>query len=125
MHGNRFFEGVEIKHNIPILLGIVEDAYRKFAPTPVSRYYLLTTAEPNVEDIDLVNDFVREIHRRYGCEVIINGILPSLKYYLRLLSTPQLFLQNYSKNLQLDFQQKAEIKEPHLRYWEALLNPSY
>ena len=125
MHDNRFFEGVEIKHNIPISLGIVEDAYQKFAQTPVSRYYLLTTAEPNVEDVDAVNELVSRIHRQHGCEVIINGILPSLKYYLRLLSNPQLFLQNYSKNLQLDFQQKAEIKETHLRYWETLLNPSY
>ena len=125
MHNNRFFEGVEIKHKIPISLGLVEDAYQKFAQTSVSRYYLLTTAAPNVEDVDSVNDFVSEIHRQHGCEVIVNGILPSLKYYLRLLSSPQLFLEGYSKNLQLDFQQKAEIKETHLRYWEALLNPSY
>ena len=125
MHDNNFFEGVEIKHKIPISLGIVEDAYEKFKQISVSRYYLLTTAEPNVEDIDSVNDFVSEIHRQHGCEVIVNGILPSLKYYLRLLSGPQLFLEGYSKNLQLDFQQKAEIKETHLRYWESLLNPSY
>ena len=125
MHDNRFFEGVEIKHNIPISLGLVEDAYQKFAQTPVSRYYLLTTAEPNVEDVDSVNDLVSEIHKQHGCEVIVNGILPSLKYYLRLLSSPQLFLEVYSRNLQLDFQRKAEIKETHLRYWEALLNPSY
>jgi DNA (cytosine-5)-methyltransferase 1 len=125
MHDNNFFEGVEIKHKIPISLGIVEDAYQKFKQISVSRYYLLTTAEPNVEDIDSVNDFVSVIHRQHGCEVIVNGILPSLKYYLRLLSSPQLFLENYSKNLQLDFQQKADIKETHLRYWEALLSPSY
>lgn len=125
LSGNNFFEAVEIKHNIPISLGIVEAAYQKFAQISVSRYYLLTTAEPNVEDVDSVNDFVSEIHRQHGCEVIVNGILPSLKYYLRLVSSPQLFLENYSKNLQFDFQQKAEIKEPHLRYWETLLNPSY
>ena len=80
---------------------------------------------PNVEDVDSVNELVSEIHRQHGCEVIVNGILPSLKYYLRLLINSQLFLENYSKNLQLDFQQKAEIKETHLRYWETLLNPSY
>ena len=125
LSGNNFFEAVEIKHNISISLGIVEDAYQKFKQISVSRYYLLTTAEPNVEDIDSVNDFVSVIHRQHGCEVIVNGILPSLKYYLRLLSSPQLFLENYSKNLQLDFKQKAEIKETHLRYWETLLNPSY
>lgn len=125
LDGNNFFEGVEIKHNIPISLGLVEDAYQKFAQTPVSRYYLLTTAEPNVEDINSVNELVSEIHKQHGCEVIVNGILPSLKYYLRLLSNPELFLHGYSRNLQLDFQQKAEIKETHLRYWETLLNPSY
>ena len=127
MHENRFFEGVEIKHKIPISLGIVEDAYQKIAQTPVSRYYLLTTAEPNVDvkDVDLVNEFVSTIHRQHGCEVIVNGILPSLKYYLRLLSSPQLFLEVYSINLELDFQQKADIKETHLRYWETLLNPLY
>ena len=125
LSGNNFFEAVEIKHNISISLGIVEDAYQKFKQISVSRYYLLTTAEPNVEDIDSVNDFVSVIHRQHGCEVIVNGILPSLKYYLRLLSSPQLFLENYSKNLQLDFKQKAEIKETHLRYWETLLSPSY
>lgn len=131
MHDNRFFEGVEIKHNIPISPGIVEDAHQKFKQAPVSRYYLLTTAEPNVkdEDIDSVNKLVTEIHRQHGCEVIINGILPSLKYYLRLLSNPKLFLDGYSRNLQLDFQQKAEIKDVHLRYWETLLkslqDPSY
>lgn len=125
LDGNNFFEGVEIKHNIPISLGLVEDAYQKFAQTPVSRYYLLTTAVPNVEDVDSVNNLVSEIHKQHGCEVIVNGILPSLKYYLRLLSSPQLFLEVYSRNLQLDFQQKADIKETHLRYWETLLNPSY
>ena len=127
MQDNRFFEAVEIKHNIPISLGLVEDAYQKFAQTRVSRYYLLTTAEPNVDvkDVDLVNDFVSTIHRQHGCEVIVNGILPSLKYYLRLLRSPQLFLEVYSRTLELDFQQKAEIKDTHLRYWETLLHRSY
>ena len=98
-----FFEAVEIKHNIPISSGIVQVAYEKFAQTPVCRYYLLTTAEPNVEDVDSVNELVGEIHTQHGCEVIINGILPSLKYYLRLLSNHKLFIDCYSKNLQLDF----------------------
>ena len=121
LNENSFFEGVEIKHNIPISLKIVTDAYEKFEQTPVCRYYLLTTAEPNVEDVDSVNEFVSEIHKQHGCEVIINGILPSLKYYLRLLSNPKLFLDGYSKNIELDFKQKADIKEPHLLYWEKLL----
>ncbi len=117
-----FFEAVEIKHDIPISSTLVRDAYQKFSETSVSRYYLLTTAEPNVDDAETVNALVRQIRTRHGCEVIVNGILPSLKYYLRLLSDPKLFLDCYSKNLQLDFNQNTDIKEVHLRYWNELLD---
>ena len=120
-----FFEAVEIKHNIPISPELIQGAYQKFAKTSVCRYYLLTTAEPNVNDIKTVDSSVREIHRRHGCEVIVNGILPSLKYYLRLLSNPKLFLDCYSKNLQLDFNQNTDIKEIHLRYWNKLLRDPF
>lgn len=119
-----FFEAVEIKHNIPISPDIVQGAYQKFAETSACRYYLLTTAEPNVDDPNTVDQLVRKIHRQHGCEVIVNGIIPSLKYYLRLLSNSKLFLDCYSKNLQSDFKQNTDIKEVHLRYWNELLrNP--
>ena len=117
-----FFEAVEIKHNIPISSDIVEGAYQKFADTSVHRYYLLTTAEPNVNDSETIDRLIQQIRRRHGCEVIVNGILPSLKYYLRLLSNPKLFLDCYSKNLQLDFNQNTDIKAIHLSYWNKLLN---
>ena len=118
----RFFEAVEIKHNIAISPKLVRDAYDKFAETSICRYYLLTTAEPNVDDPGMVDPLIHQIHRNHGCEVIVNGILPSLKYYLRLLSNPKLFLDYYSKNLQLDFKQNTDVKEIHLRYWKELLD---
>ena len=117
-----FFEALEIKHNIRISSTLVRDAYQKFAETPICRYYLLTTAEPNVDDTDPVDLLIRQIHTRHGCEVIVNGILPSLKYDLRRLSNPRLFLDCYSKNLQLDFEQSTDIKEVHLRFWKELLD---
>ena len=117
-----FFEAVEIKHNIPISPTLVRDAYQKFSQTSVRRYYLLTTAEPDVDDVDEVNQWVRQIHMQHGREVIVNGILPSLKYYLRLLSNPKLFLDCYTKNLQVDFQMNTDIKEVHVRYWADLLS---
>ena len=117
-----FFEAVEIKHNIPISPQLVKDGYEKFCEMSVRRYYLLTTAEPNVDDSETIDRLVQQIHRQHGCEVIVNGILPSLKYYLRLLSNPKLFLDCYSKNLQSDFNQNTDVKEVHLRYWNELLN---
>ncbi len=116
-----YFEAVEIKHNIPISSGIVEASFQKFMNTSVTRYYLLTTAEPNVEDVDEVNESIDRIHRMHRCEVIVNGILPSIKYYLRMLSNPKLFIETYSKNLELDYKQNTDIKTIHLRYWNDLI----
>ncbi|RKU24456.1 DNA methyltransferase [Candidatus Poribacteria bacterium] len=116
-----FFEAVEIKHDIQISADIVEKAYEKFAETSVCRYYLLTTAEPNTDNPMMVDQIIQKIHRQHGCEVIVNGIIPSLKYYLRLLTNPELFLACYSRNLKLDFEQNTDIKEIHLRYWNELL----
>lgn len=117
-----FFEAVEIKHNIPISATHVQDAYHKFAQTSICRYYLLSTAEPDVANKDEVSSIVRQIRDRQGCEVIVNGILPSLRYYLRLLSNPKTLLDCYSKNLRLDYDQNTDIKEVHLRYWNELIS---
>ena len=117
-----FFEAVEIKHNIPISPELVHYAYQKFSETSVSRYYLFTTAEPNVDNPDTVDSLIHQIRMQHGCEVIVDGILPSLKYDLRLLSDPQLFLECYSRNLQLDFEQSTDIKEVHLQFWNELLD---
>ena len=116
------FEALEIKHNIPISLELIQDAYQKFSETSVSRYYLLTTAEPNVDNVEAVNSLVCQIHTQHGCEVIVDGVLPSLKYYLRLLNDPKLFLDYYTKNLQSDFSRSPDIKRTHLTCWSELLD---
>ena len=74
-----FWEGVEVKHGIPITPTLVEDAYEKFASTPANRFYLLTTAEPNVTEAPVIAEKVSAIEQEHGCEVIVNGILPSLQ----------------------------------------------
>ena len=118
-----FFEEVEIKHNISITPMLVQGAFGKFANTAVCRYYLLTTAEPEVEDrdVDAVRKLIYELRSQHGCEVIINGIIPSLKYYLRLLNDPAMFLNCYGGNLQADFNISTDIKRIHLQRWNELL----
>ena len=116
-----FFEGVEIKHDIPITQALVQDAFNKFANTPVCRYYLLTTAEPEMEDVDATKELICKLRSQHGCEIIVNGIIPSLKYYLRLLNNPVMFLDCYGCNLQVDFDISTDIKSIHLQYWDELL----
>ena len=116
-----FFEGVEIKHGIPITPMLVQDAIDKVTNTAVCRYYLLTTAEPEMEDVDAIRALIYKLRSEHGCEIIVNGIIPSLKYYLRLVNNPVMFLDSYGGNLQADFDISTDVKRIHLQYWDELL----
>jgi len=118
-----YFEAVEIKHGIPIDSVMIQDAYDKFKVTPIKRYYLLTTAEPNIKqgEEDKILEVVEEIRNKHGCEVIVNGLIHSLKYYLRLLNEPSKFIDNYTKNLEIEFSKTTEIKKEQIIKWKELL----
>ena len=73
------------------------------------------------EDIDAVRRLTYELRSHHGREIIVNGIIPSLKYYLRLLNDPVMFLDCYGGNLQADFDASTDIKRVHLQYWNELL----
>ena len=119
----RCFEAVEIKHNIPIDSVMVDDAYKKFKHTPIKRYYLLTTAEPYIRSGEErnVKTLINRIRKDHGCEVIVNGLMQSIKYYLRLIRSPKLFLNVYTHALKADAEKASEIKEEHLKKWSQIL----
>ncbi|MDX2161658.1 MAG: hypothetical protein SF162_10060 [bacterium] len=118
-----FFEIVEIKHQKPVTIGMLETLHAKLSGMQVSRCYVLTTADPNIgiEEQVSVETFIQEISLQTGCEIIVNGVIPSLKYYLRLVDRPERFLQLYSDNLYADAQQSGDVKSVHLKQWDALL----
>lgn len=116
-----FFEGVEVKHGIAIRPEFVQDAFAKFQQTAANRFYLLTTAEPNVAERANVEALIAEIRRTHGCEVIVNGVMATLKYYLRLLPDTDKYLQAYSTLLQTNFQSGTDIKTVHLARWPELI----
>src|SRR3990172_7958933 len=105
---NRVFEAVEIKHGISINVQLIKDAYEKFKSTPIQRYYLLTTSEKYISDEENISKEIAGILNIHGCQVIVNGIYPSLKYYLRLLGNPYEFINNYVENLRNDTALKYE-----------------
>jgi DNA (cytosine-5)-methyltransferase 1 len=115
-----FFEAVEVKHRIKITPTMIEDAYEKVQNTSIRRYYLLTTAEPNTVSDDAIQQLLDEYHRDQNLEFIVNGIIPSLKYYLRLLPNPAEFVVRYTSNLQLEFESGTDIRSEHLERWHAI-----
>lgn len=114
----RAFEAVEVKHGIQISLGLVKDAYAKFQTTPVDRYYILSTAYPDKEELIKIDAEIQRIKNVHGCQLIVNGIMPTLKYYLRLLDNTFEFIDNYVNLLEADNALKFEHKER----WNRLIS---
>lgn len=114
----RIFEAVEIKHGISIGTQLIRDAYEKFKSHPIERYYLLTTADEDLADVESVNKEVSRILKIHGCQVIVNGIYPSLKYYLRFLHNTYDFIDNYVESLKTD----KTIKYEHKLKWNEIVS---
>lgn len=111
-------EALEIKHNIPVDLPILTKAEEKIRASQVKRYYILTTHKNcNFIDTDMAN-VVKRVYDEHGCQIIINGVVPTMKYYLRLVTNPSKSLDDYGELLTSD---KA-IRFPHVQEWEKILN---
>jgi DNA (cytosine-5)-methyltransferase 1 len=117
------FEGVEIKHGIPIDFLMVRDVYEKIKDVSIERYYILTTSEPNIKkgQEDKVLQLINEIRKSHGCEIVVNGLIPSLKYYLRLVHNLDEFLDRYSKNIKIEASTSTVIKLEHLEKWNEII----
>lgn len=53
----------------------------------------------------------------YGCQIILNGVLPTIKYYLRLIHTLESFMKIYLNAIQND----NEIQQQHKQRCNALI----
>ena len=118
------FEGIEVKHEKSIDFLMLHDVYEKIKGiSSIKRYYILTTAEPNIkkEEKNKILKRITEIKEEHGCEIIVNDLIKSIKYYLRLLEKPEQFLNYYYKNLQKEFLNSAEIKEEHVIKWQEII----
>jgi hypothetical protein len=51
---------------------------------------------------------------------MLNGVIPSLKYYLRLVSVPESFVDSYTQLLAEDFRRGGGIKREHLQVWSDI-----
>lgn len=112
------FEAVEVKHGIAITAQLVKDAFEKFKTTQVTRYYLLSTANIDASQAEEINKEVERIKNIHGCHVIANGLINSLKYYLRLLSDTSEFIENYVNLIEAD----TALKFEHKTEWNNIIS---
>jgi len=120
---NEYYESIEIKHNIQINSDHIIDIKNKIRDKSINRYYLLTTAMPNIDKNEemQVSELVLEVKLQHGCEIIVNGVMNSIKYYLRLAQDPQEFIKVYTNNLKKDFENNTDIKQIHIDSWNKIL----
>ena len=113
---NSIYEVVEVKFDIEPNYIMVEDAYKKFSSKSVQRYYILSTLGIKSEEIEKIHNLIGNIREGHGCQVIINGVFPTLKYYLRLLENTDIFMEKYVVNLE----KHPEINVEHKIAWNVI-----
>lgn len=119
---NNPFEMVEVKHKIPIDKTMILDVLDKIKGSTIKRYFILTTATPNFKGSKTdITKIVRKIKIDFDKDLIPNGIIPSLKYYLRLVPDLKEFLEKYTVNLVDEFKQGSDVKVFHIEEWKNII----
>jgi DNA (cytosine-5)-methyltransferase 1 len=79
---------------------------------------LLSTANIDLTQKDKIDKEIERIKNIHGCHVIANGLIPSLKYYLRLLSDTSEFIENYVNLIEID----TALKYEHKKEWNNIIS---
>jgi len=112
------FEAIEIKLDKAIDVTMVRIAIEKIARYNPDRYYILSYIGIKESDNLEIADLINELKLEHGCQIIINGLLPTIKYYLRLITSLDEFIKNYSNLIEND----TEIKKIHKEKWNELID---
>jgi DNA (cytosine-5)-methyltransferase 1 len=110
------FEAIEIKLDKVIDITILRNSYEKIKLHNPKRYYILS--HKGIKDEIEINSFVEKISNEHGCQVIVNGLIFTLKYYLRLIESPYKFFEIYSRNVEKD----KELQKIHKDKLNNLIN---
>lgn len=111
------YEVVEVKFDIPIDGIMVMDAYNKIKPTKIQRYYILSTCPVKEEDREGIRLLTYQIRMEHGCQLITNGVLSTLNYYLRMLENTDQFIECYIRNLE----KHSELNYEHKIAWNTIM----
>ncbi|OGZ32449.1 MAG: hypothetical protein A2V69_02415 [Candidatus Portnoybacteria bacterium RBG_13_40_8] len=109
MKKGQLFETVEIKLDKPIDINIARIAYEKIIKFNPERYYILSYMGVLEKDEKEIEGLILKIKKAHGCQLIVNGLINSLKYYFRLISDLKGFFNEYIELVEND----TELKTIH------------
>lgn len=110
------FEALEVKHKLAVTENMIETASQKLIDRSVDRYYILTTSS-NCTPSDEMLAKTKEVQESTGCQIIVNGVLPTMRYYLRLVSDPSQIFPHYVELLKSD----SDIGYEHRERWNQII----
>ena len=114
--GDQPFEAVEIKFQVPITRDHVAEAIQKIKTVAVQRYLILSTSGMADGEADEIQRLQSEFRRSNGCEIIVNGVLDTINYYLRLIDSPATFVNGYTALIEED----EGLSYEHRVAWNAV-----
>ena len=109
-------EAVEVKFGRPISYTHVVEAIEKVRSESVSRYYILSTSGLSNADKVQIEKKIIEFRLKNGCEIIVNGVVETICYYLRILPDTTEFLQNYTNLMNDD----DDVDYEHRNAWNEI-----
>jgi len=113
----KLIEAIEIKHGKQIDMQIIRIAKDKIIKFNPRRYCIFSSADIKVSESEMIALEIKNIAKEHGCQIIINGIIPTFKYYLRLIMSLEDFIEGYSNLVESD----KEIKAVHKNKWNEIL----
>jgi DNA (cytosine-5)-methyltransferase 1 len=113
----KLFEAIEIKLDKAIDATMVRIACEKIARFNPDRYYILAYIGIKDGHREEIFNLINKLQSEHGCQIIINGLLPTIKYYLRLITSLDEFISNYSQLVEMD----SEIQKIHKEKWNELI----
>lgn len=114
---DRLFEAIEIKLDKRIdkqIVRVVEEKVYKWNP---QRYYILSVLGTKPEDQEEISNIICNVGINHGCQIINNGLLPTIKYYLRLIQDLSRFVKEYSSLIEID----NELQAIHKKVWNDII----
>jgi len=111
------YEAIEVKLDKSIDANMLRIAIEKIYQFNLMRYYIFSHIGVKQEEQTEIEQLINRTKKNHGCQIIINGVLPTIKYYLRLVDDTKKFVITYSKLVEED----PELKRAHKLTWNTLI----
>lgn len=114
---------IVVRNQGAITSQVIKNTFRKLGNTQVRHYYFLTTSKPYVRtsEREKVESLIQRLETKHQSAVVIDGVLNAIRYYLRVLTTPTIFLQQYMDNEKLFPLSATDPGKVHLKRWFSIV----